>query len=117
MVVSPLHGTTFCGAQVRDLMQSDINMINNSLIVTALIMSLAGEMLFEAARAAGSGRGSPFGQTGTEGTVTKGAVNVAQICATFAKTISQVCAKLRKFRANPASFAQIRPSLHVSAFV
>ena len=57
-------------------------------------------------------------------TVTNGAVNFAQICVNFAKTISQTCADLRKcaqisrnFGANPAKFAQIRPNLHVAAFL
>ena len=52
-------------------------------------------------------------QIGTNGTVTNGAVNFAQICVNFAKTISQVFAKLRKFRAH---FAQIRQIVHVPAF-
>ena len=43
---------------------------------------------------------------GTNGTVTNGAVNFAQICVNFAKTISQMCAMLRKFCAN---FAQTLP--------
>lgn len=34
--------------EIRDLMQSDIGRINNVIIVTTLILSLAGEMLFEA---------------------------------------------------------------------
>lgn len=33
--------------EIRDLMQSDIGRINNVIIVTTLILSLAGEMLFE----------------------------------------------------------------------
>ena len=33
--------------EVRDLVNSDINMINNSLLVATLILSLSGEMLFE----------------------------------------------------------------------
>ncbi|CAK9044532.1 unnamed protein product [Durusdinium trenchii] len=33
--------------EVRDLVNSDINQINNSLLVATLILSLAGEMLFE----------------------------------------------------------------------
>ena len=43
--------------------------------------------------------------TSTERTVTKGAVNFAQIRVSFAKTISQVCTDLRTFHAN---FTQIR---------
>jgi len=34
--------------EIRDLMQSDIGRINNVIIITTLILSLAGEMLFEA---------------------------------------------------------------------
>ena len=59
---------------------------------------------------------TPGAQIGTNGTVTNGAVNFAQTCVTFAKTISQICANLRKFGANPANFAQIRPNLHVATF-
>ena len=33
--------------EVRDLVNSDLNRINNSLLVATLILSLAGEMLFE----------------------------------------------------------------------
>ena len=54
-------------------------------------------------------------QIGTNGTVTNGAVNFAQICVNFAKTISQSCANfahiLRKsgqFRANSANFVCFR---------
>ena len=61
-------------------------------------------------------RGSPRKPTkvqiGANGTVTNGAVNFAQICVNFAKTISQICAKFvqisRKsgqFCANSAKFA------------
>ena len=52
-------------------------------------------------------------QIGTNSTVTNGAVSFAQTCVIFAKTISQTCANLRKFRANPANVAQLRPILHV----
>ena len=45
-------------------------------------------------------------QIGTNGTVTNGAVNFAQLCLKFANTISYICANLRTFRAH---FAQIRP--------
>ena len=61
-----------------------------------------------AERLCGLGRPGSWYQIGTNGTVTNGAVNFAQICVIFAKTISQICANSRNFRAN---FAQIRPIL------
>ena len=48
-------------------------------------------------------------QTGTEGTVTKGAVNFAQICANLANTMDLHPLLLPT---NLANFAQIRPNSH-----